>query len=41
VTIGLGDRTRVDEVRVHWPDGSTQTVREVNVDAATHIVQPR
>jgi hypothetical protein len=41
VTIGLGDRTRVDEVRVLWPDGSTQTIREVKVDAPTRIVQPR
>jgi hypothetical protein len=41
ITIGLGDRTRVDEVRVKWPDGSVQQVRDVTVDAPMTIVQPR
>jgi hypothetical protein len=41
VTFGLGDRTRVDEVRVRWPDGSTQQLRDVAVDAITTVVQPR
>jgi hypothetical protein len=40
VTIGLGTRAHVDEVRVRWPDGSTQTIREVNIDRPTHIAQP-
>jgi hypothetical protein len=41
VTFGLGDRTRVDEVRIRWPDGSMQQLREVAVDALTTIVQSR
>ena len=41
VTIGLGTRAHVDEVRVRWPDGSTQTIHDVNIDAPTHIVQPQ
>jgi hypothetical protein len=41
LTFGLGDLTRVDEVRVRWPDGSTQQLHEVAVDALTAIVQPR
>ena len=41
VTVGLGDRTSVDDVRVRWPDGSVQTVRGVAVDSTTRIIQPR
>jgi hypothetical protein len=41
VTFGLGDRTRVDEVRIRWPDGSTQQLRDVAVDALTTVVQSR
>jgi hypothetical protein len=41
VTIGLGTRAHVDEVRVRWPDGSTQTIHDLNIDAPTHIVQPQ
>lgn len=31
-TIGLGDRAKVDEVRILWPDGSVQVVHDVAVD---------
>ena len=41
VTFGLGDRTQVDEVRIRWPDGSTQQLRDVAMDALTTIVQSR
>jgi len=41
ITIGLGDRSRVEELRVKWPDGSVQQVRDVTVDAPMTIVQPR
>ena len=41
ITIGLGDRTRVDGLRVKWPDGSVQDVRDVTVDAPMTIVQSR
>ena len=39
VTIGLGDRTSVDAVRIRWPDGSVQSVR-VALDTTTRIIQP-
>ena len=39
VTIGLGTRAHVDEVRIRWPDGSIQTTHEVNIDAPTRISQ--
>jgi hypothetical protein len=41
VTIGLGDRARVDEVRIRWPDGSVQVVHDVAVDSPMRILQPR
>jgi hypothetical protein len=41
ITIGLGDRASVEDVRVKWPDGSVQQVRNVTVDAPMTIVQPR
>jgi hypothetical protein len=31
----------VDEVRIRWPDGSMQQLRDVAVDALTTIVQSR
>ncbi|HXI30811.1 MAG TPA: CRTAC1 family protein [Vicinamibacterales bacterium] len=41
VTIGLGDRTSVDAVRIRWADGSVEDVPHVAIDALTHIVQSR
>jgi enediyne biosynthesis protein E4 len=40
VTIGLGDRTSIGEVRIRWPDGSVQTVHDVALDSTTRIIQP-
>jgi len=40
VTVGLGDRTSVDRVRIRWADGSVQDVERVVIDATTRIVQP-
>jgi len=40
VTFGLGASTVVDLLRVHWPDGSVQTVAPVEVDATLRIRQP-
>jgi uncharacterized protein (DUF58 family) len=34
---GLGPRTRVDGVRVRWPDGAEQEVRDVAVDRLVRI----
>jgi hypothetical protein len=41
VTFGLGNRARVDEVQIRWPDGSSQVIRDVPIDSLTRIVQPR
>lgn len=32
VVVGLGSRTLVDSVTVHWPDGTTDTVEELPAD---------
>lgn len=39
VTIGIGNRTQVDEVKIFWPDGSKQAVPNVRIDALTHVKQ--
>lgn len=39
VTIGLGDRTHVDKVRIRWADGSAEELDGVPVDVATRITQ--
>lgn len=41
VTIGLGQAAKPDAVEILWPDGSRQTVAEVQVNAVTVIEQPR
>jgi len=37
VTIGLGSRGQVDELRIIWPDGSRQIEKDVTIDALTLI----
>jgi hypothetical protein len=37
VTIGLGQSAAAEEVRVIWPDGTAQTVRDVNLNALTTV----
>ena len=39
VTFGLGRADRVDALRIHWPDGSTQDVAVDSVDATVRVVQ--
>ncbi len=39
VTFGLGDLDQVDAVRVVWPDGSEQTIEDLEVDRLTVIEQ--
>jgi enediyne biosynthesis protein E4 len=41
VTIGIGNRTSIDKVRIRWADGSVQDVDRVSIDSPTHIIQPR
>ncbi len=36
-TIGLGDRTTVDEVSIRWPDGTERVVEGVAIDAETVV----
>jgi hypothetical protein len=39
-TFGLGQSSRVDEVRIRWPDGFVQTLSDVPVDTL-HVVEHR
>ncbi len=39
VTFGLGEEDTVDQLIVHWPDGSTQQVAQVEVDKLLVITQ--
>jgi len=41
VTLGLGNRTRVDELTVIWPDGLPQKVPDPALDRLTVVVQGR
>ncbi len=36
---GLGNRTKVDQIEVHWPDGKTETVPDVAVNQFITIEQ--
>jgi hypothetical protein len=37
---GLGEATSVDEVRVRWPSGIVQTVRDASADQVLAISEP-
>lgn len=37
---GLGEETLVDEIRVLWPSGRTQTLTDVTVDQVLEIIEP-
>ena len=39
VTIGLADTTEIDRVIIRWPDGSTQKVDDVKIDAESLVTQ--
>jgi hypothetical protein len=41
VTVGLGRQARVDEVEIHWPSGTRQTLTQAPVDQLTIIEEPR
>src|SRR5262245_8617798 len=37
---GLGSATRVDELEIHWPAGTRQTLRDLAADREYRIVEP-
>jgi len=39
VLVGLGEETRIDEVRVHWPDGSTESWKGLAIGRYHPLVQ--
>ncbi len=39
VTFGLGSSTRVDQITVRWPDGTTQSIADVAADQTLQIKQ--
>ncbi len=40
VTFGLGDGTRVEAIKIIWPDGTTQSLVPERVDTTLSITQP-
>ena len=40
LTFGLGTQTRVSAVRIDWPDGQTQVLKDVAIDRMMTIEQP-
>lgn len=39
LTFGLGQADQIDTVRIHWPDGSTQELKDVAVDQMHRVQQ--
>jgi len=39
VTVGLGEATRVESVKVRWPDGGVQEITDASIDRLTRVVQ--
>ena len=39
-TFGLGDATRVDDIKIVWPGGKTQTLSGVKMDALQEVREP-
>ncbi len=39
VTIGLGEKTTIDQARIVWPDGTKQDVPTVKIDGLTTVTQ--
>ena len=40
LTFGLGDATRVDDIKIVWPGGKTQTLSGVKMDALQEVREP-
>jgi hypothetical protein len=41
VHFGLGSRTEVDEVKIFWPDGRQQVLKDVSANQTIVVQQPR
>ena len=41
LTFGLGNATKIDSLEIRWPDGSTQTLRDLPGGSRQTIQQPR
>ena len=39
VSFGLGSAEKIDEVRIRWPDGSTQALKDVSIDTLHKVKQ--
>lgn len=37
---GVGDVTRVDSIRIRWPNGETQTLNDVSVNQRITVIEP-
>ena len=35
--VGLGKNGKIDEIKIDWPDGSTEVIKEVSVNQYIHI----
>ena len=40
ITIGIGDATTIDGLKIRWPDGTEQEVSDVQIDALTIVKKP-
>jgi hypothetical protein len=40
VTFGLGENDSIDALRISWPDGSSQSLTAVEIDATLTVIQP-
>jgi len=38
--VGLGSHSRVEQVRVTWPDGSTSSLHDVEADTRVSVPYP-
>jgi hypothetical protein len=40
VTFGIGEHANVDAVRITWPDGTQQTLKDIGIDHMQVVHQP-
>jgi len=41
VHFGLGDESRVESIRIEWPSGAVQELKDVNADQVLEVEEPR